>query len=90
MAITDRQYSFIISLCEWNSPDVADLDTQSRVPTRVTLNDTLIKLRDDAIAGGFRRLSDINQFMIDYLRSLSNDEVAWFRGIEAQIRANYG
>ena len=90
MAITDRQYSFIISLCEWNNPDVDDLDTQSRIPNRLTLNDTLIKLRDDAIAGGFRKLADVNQFMIDYLRSLGNNETAWFRGIEAQIRANYG
>jgi len=90
MAITNEQYGFIISLCEWNNPDVPELKRESEVPTRQTVRSTLDRIRASAVTGGFRELVTMMDFMLDLLTRLNDNEVQWFRRIEADVRSNFG
>jgi len=90
MALTNQQYGFVISLCEWNNPNQPELTRESKVATRQTLRVTLDRIRASAVTGAFRELVAMMDFMLNFLTSLNDNEVQWFRQIEAQIRGRFG
>jgi len=90
MPITDKQYGFIISLCEWNNPNAILLGVEAQRPGRLNLRPTLVQLKANAIQAGDASLQDITDFMTDYLTSVRNDEEVWFAEIELEVRLEYG
>lgn len=91
MVLTDEQYGFIISLIEWNNPDIEFTRTQSNIALRTNLQPTLNRMRNDAIQAGRGAYQNIVEFMNDHFQNQYNrDEGIFFNNIEADVRIEYG
>ena len=91
MVLTDEQYGFIISMCEWNNPDGTFLGNQANITQRQNLLPTLNRMRTDAIQDSRTNMQNIVEYMIDhYQNQYGRDDAVFFANLEADVRVDFG